>query len=48
MLFKKEHELLRKSVRDFVDRELKDIPEEVDTEGNYLKSYYKNLQNINS
>ncbi|APH18439.1 putative isocaproyl-CoA dehydrogenase AcdB [Clostridium botulinum] len=43
MLFKKEHELLRKSVRDFVDRELKDIPEEVDTEGKLPKELLQKL-----
>ncbi|MCW6123294.1 putative isocaproyl-CoA dehydrogenase AcdB [Clostridium sporogenes] len=43
MLFKKEHELLRKSVRDFVDRELKDIPEEVDTEGKLPKKLLQKL-----
>ncbi|WP_434302856.1 putative isocaproyl-CoA dehydrogenase AcdB [Clostridium botulinum] len=43
MLFKKEHELLRKSVRDFVDRELKDIPEEVDTEGKLPKDLLQKL-----
>ncbi|MCR1934070.1 putative isocaproyl-CoA dehydrogenase AcdB [Clostridium tepidum] len=43
MLFKKEHELLRKSVRDFVDRELKDIPEQVDTEGKLPKELLKKL-----
>ena len=41
--FKKEHELLRKSVRDFVDRELKDIPEEVDTEGKLPKELLQKL-----
>ncbi|BAQ13976.1 putative acyl-CoA dehydrogenase [Clostridium botulinum] len=43
MLFKKEHELLRKSVMDFVDRELKDIPEEVDTEGKLPKELLQKL-----
>ncbi|ENK0837810.1 acyl-CoA dehydrogenase family protein [Clostridium botulinum] len=43
MLFKKEHELLRKSVKDFVDRELKDIPEEVDTEGKLPKELLQKL-----
>ncbi|NFM45260.1 acyl-CoA dehydrogenase [Clostridium botulinum] len=43
MLFKKEHELLRKSVRDFVDRELKDIAEEVDTEGKLPKELLQKL-----
>ncbi|APC79199.1 putative isocaproyl-CoA dehydrogenase AcdB [Clostridium botulinum] len=43
MLFKKEHELLRKSVIDFVDRELKDIPEEVDTEGKLPKELLQKL-----
>ncbi|WP_061309485.1 putative isocaproyl-CoA dehydrogenase AcdB [Clostridium botulinum] len=43
MLFKKEHELLRKSVIDFVDRELKDIPEEVDTEEKLPKELLQKL-----
>ncbi|WP_251861668.1 putative isocaproyl-CoA dehydrogenase AcdB [Clostridium sp. Marseille-Q2269] len=43
MLFKKEHELLRKSVRDFVDRELKDIPEQVDIEGKLPKELIEKL-----
>ena len=43
MLFKKEHELLRKSVKDFVDSELKDIPEEVDTEGKLPKELLQKL-----
>ncbi|WP_409068474.1 putative isocaproyl-CoA dehydrogenase AcdB [Clostridium sp. FAM 1755] len=43
MLFKKEHELLRKSVKDFVDRELKDIPEEVDTKGKLPKELLQKL-----
>ncbi|WP_250673257.1 putative isocaproyl-CoA dehydrogenase AcdB [Paraclostridium ghonii] len=33
MLFNKEQELLRKAVRDFVNRELKTIPEEIDKTG---------------
>ena len=30
MIFKKEHELLRKTVKDFVEREMADYPEQVD------------------
>ncbi|GAA0733294.1 putative isocaproyl-CoA dehydrogenase AcdB [Clostridium oceanicum] len=43
MLFKKEHELLRKSVKDFVARELKDIPEQVDKEGKLPKELIEKL-----
>lgn len=37
MIFKKEHELLRKTVRDFVEREMADYPEEVDKTGKLPK-----------
>lgn len=43
MLFKKEHELLRKSVRDFVAKELIDIPEQLDTEGKLPKDLIEKL-----
>lgn len=43
MLFKKEHELLRKSVRDFVAKELVDIPEQLDTEGKLPKELIEKL-----
>lgn len=43
MLFKKEHELLRKSVRDFVAKELIDIPEQLDTEGKLPKELIEKL-----
>ncbi|KGK81953.1 putative isocaproyl-CoA dehydrogenase AcdB [Clostridium sp. HMP27] len=43
MLFKKEHELLRKSVRDFVVKELIDIPEQLDTEGKLPKDLIEKL-----
>lgn len=33
MIFKKKHDLLRKAVRDFVERELKTLPEEMDKTG---------------
>jgi alkylation response protein AidB-like acyl-CoA dehydrogenase len=43
MLFKKEHELLRKSVRDFVAKELADVPEKVDVEGKLPKELIEKL-----
>lgn len=43
MIFKKEHELLRKAIRDFVSKELKDIPEQVDTEGKLPKDLTEKL-----
>lgn len=33
MIFKKEHELVRKAIKDFVEREMADYPEEVDETG---------------
>lgn len=33
MILKKEHELLRKTIRDFVEREMSTYPDEVDKTG---------------
>lgn len=43
MIFNKEHELLRKAVKDFVARELKNIPEQVDNEGKLPKDLTEKL-----
>ena len=45
MIFKKEHELLRKTVRDFVEREMGTYPEEVDKTGSLPKDVIKKLVN---
>ena len=43
MIFKKEHELLRKTVRDFVEREMGTYPEEVDKTGSLPKDVIEKL-----
>lgn len=43
MLFKKEHELLRKAVRDFVARELTTLPQEMDKTGKMPKELLEKL-----
>ena len=43
MIFKKEHELLRKTVRDFVEREMATYPDEVDEIGSLPKEVIAKL-----
>jgi len=43
MIFKKEHELLRKTVRDFVEREMATYPDEVDEVGSLPKEVIAKL-----
>ncbi|MDF2950191.1 MAG: acyl-CoA dehydrogenase, partial [Sedimentibacter sp.] len=43
MILKKEHELLRKAVRDFVERELKDLPKQFELDGKLPKDLIDKL-----
>lgn len=43
MILKKEHELLRKAVRDFVERELKDLPKQFELDGKLPKELIDKL-----
>ncbi|WP_312815823.1 putative isocaproyl-CoA dehydrogenase AcdB [Sedimentibacter sp.] len=43
MILKKEHELLRKAVRNFVDRELKDLPKQFEIDGKLPKDLINKL-----